>query len=145
VQDGVTMWCMGWGMCKTWDLGSTHVCGRVKTCANGDFSMHSTCAPQVALLRCGAIQSRKDFFDMPKGDDIQMVYNGTSSGLNDTGFAPSFYLPPMETAGHLVTHLSSFCVHLDLGDLREVLLNFRWISSCSHICRGQPNMAHSPV
>jgi hypothetical protein len=52
VQNGVTMmWCMGWGMCKTWDSGLTHVCGRVKTCANGGFSMHSTCTPQVALLR----------------------------------------------------------------------------------------------
>jgi hypothetical protein len=34
-----------------------------------------------------------DFFDVEKGDDIRVVYNGTSWGLNDALFAPGFYLP----------------------------------------------------
>jgi hypothetical protein len=39
-----------------------------------------------------------DFFCMPKGnDDIWMVYNGTSSGLNDVLWVLSFPLPTVDT------------------------------------------------
>jgi hypothetical protein len=39
-----------------------------------------------------------DFFDVEKGeDDIRVVFNGTSSGLNDVLSAPWFFLPTMST------------------------------------------------
>jgi hypothetical protein len=65
------------------------------------------------------IQSLTDCFDVPKGENIRMVYNGTSSGLNDALWAP-FYLPSAESASSLINY-SSFCVYLDLG---EMFLNF---------------------
>lgn len=71
-------------------------------------------------IRAGPIRSLIDFFDVPKGDDIRMVYNGTSSGLNDALWAPSFFLPSAESAGRLLTY-NSYCVDMDLG---EMLLNF---------------------
>jgi hypothetical protein len=71
-------------------------------------------------IKPGPIQSLTDFFDVPKGEDIRMVYNGTSSGLNDALWAPSFFLPTASSAGRLLTY-SSFCVDLDLG---EMFLNF---------------------
>jgi hypothetical protein len=71
-------------------------------------------------IKAGPIKSLADFFDVPKGDDIRMVCNGTSSGLNDALLAPSFYLPTADAAGRLLSH-SSFCVDLDLG---EMFLNF---------------------
>jgi hypothetical protein len=43
-------------------------------------------------IKAGPIKSLADFFDVPKGDDIRMVHNGTSSGLNDALWAPSFCL-----------------------------------------------------
>jgi hypothetical protein len=83
-------------------------------------------APKIGKVRkrgyikAGPIQSLIDFFDVPKGEDIRMVYNGTSSGLNDPLWAPSFFLPSADSAGRLLT-FSSFCVDLDLG---EMFLNF---------------------
>jgi hypothetical protein len=71
-------------------------------------------------IKAGPIKSLADFFDVPKGDDIRMVHNGTSSGLNDALWAPSFYLPTADAAGRLLSY-SSFCVDLDLG---EMFLNF---------------------
>jgi hypothetical protein len=71
-------------------------------------------------IKPGPIQSLTDFFDVPKGEDVRMVYNGTSSGLNDALWAPSFFLPTANSAGRLLTY-SSFCVDLDLG---EMFLNF---------------------
>jgi hypothetical protein len=83
-------------------------------------------APKIGLvrkrgyIRPGPIQSFTDFFDVPKGDDVRMVYNGTSLGLNDALWAPLFYLPTADAAGRLLS-FSSFCVDLDLG---EMFLNF---------------------
>jgi hypothetical protein len=42
----------------------------------------------------GPVKSLTHFFYVPKGEsDIRMVYNGTSSGLNNCLFAPHFGLP----------------------------------------------------
>ena len=61
------------------------------------------------------------FFDVPKGkDDIRMVYNATSSGLNAAVWAPWFALPTVET--HLRgMNPGTFMVDCDLG---EIFLNF---------------------
>ncbi len=58
---------------------------------------------------------------MPKGDeDIRMVYNGTSSGLNDCLFAPHYSLPVIQ---HALRSLADGYYQADL-DIGEMFLNF---------------------
>jgi hypothetical protein len=46
----------------------------------------------------GTVRSLTDFFNVPKGeDDIRIVYNGTSSGLNDILWVPGFPMPNANT------------------------------------------------
>ena len=71
-------------------------------------------------IRSGLVESTIDFFDVEKGDDIRVVHNGTSCGLNDSLFAPSFWLPAAATAScHLMCH--SWMADADMG---EMFLNF---------------------
>ena len=69
----------------------------------------------------GEVKSVTSFFDVPKGDgDIRMVYNATSSGLNDAVWAPWFSLPTVES--HLrAVDPGTFMGDCDLG---EMFLNF---------------------
>lgn len=72
-------------------------------------------------IRRGVVKNLTDYFAVPKGDsDIRMVYNGTSSGLNDALWAPSFYMPVSNSVSRLLTYYT-FCADLDLG---EMFLNF---------------------
>ena len=69
----------------------------------------------------GETKSNTAFFDVPKGeDDIRMVYNATSSGLNDAVWAPWFALPTVES------HLRAVDAGTYMGDcdLGEMFLNF---------------------
>jgi hypothetical protein len=69
----------------------------------------------------GYVRSLTDFFSVPKGDsDIRMVYNGTSSGLNDVLWVPSFPLPTVNSVLRAV-HPNSWMADTDLG---EMFLNF---------------------
>ena len=69
----------------------------------------------------GEVSNVTDFFDVPKGDkDIRVVYNGTSSGLNDALWAPSFFLPNADSAARVLMYYS-FSADSDLG---EMFLNF---------------------
>lgn len=69
----------------------------------------------------GRVSNLTDFFDVPKGDeDIRVVYNGTSSGLNEALWAPGFFLPNADSAARLLMFYS-FTVDADLG---EMFLNF---------------------
>ncbi len=69
----------------------------------------------------GPVVSLTDYFDVPKGeDDLRMVYNGTSCGLNDMLWSPSFWLPTLTTAAQVLSFYT-FSVDLDLG---EMFLNF---------------------
>jgi hypothetical protein len=69
----------------------------------------------------GHVWSLTDFFCVPKGDpDIQMVYNGTSSGLNHVLWVPSFPLPTVNTLLRSV-HPGTRMADTDLG---EMFLNF---------------------
>ena len=69
-----------------------------------------------------------DYFSVPKGIDpdtgrvldIRMVYNGTSSGLNASVWAASFWMPSPNTATRQV-HYGYYSIDLDLG---EFFLNF---------------------
>ena len=67
------------------------------------------------------VKSVTSLFDVPKGDnDVRMVYNATSSGLNDAVWAPWFSLPTVES--HLrAVDPGTFMVDCDLG---EMFLNF---------------------
>ncbi len=69
----------------------------------------------------GFVQSLTDFFSVPKGDDdIRMVYNGTSSGLNDVLWVPSFPLPTVDSLLRAV-HPDTWMADTNLG---EMFLNF---------------------
>jgi hypothetical protein len=69
----------------------------------------------------GPVLNLTDFFDVPKGDsDIRVVYNGTTSGLNEALFAPGFFLPNSDSAARLLMY-NSYTVDADLG---EMFLNF---------------------
>jgi hypothetical protein len=66
------------------------------------------------------IMSFIDYFGVPKADDVQVVYNGASCGLNDTVWAPNFWLPTAKSAAR-VLNFDYCCVDLDLG---KMFLNF---------------------
>lgn len=69
----------------------------------------------------GEVKSLTSFFAVPKSDDdIRMVYNGTSSGLNDAVWAPWFALPTVDT--HLRSTIPN--TYMCDIDLSEMFLNF---------------------
>jgi hypothetical protein len=68
----------------------------------------------------GVIRSFIDYFDVPKADDIRLVYNGTSCGLNAALWAPNFWLPTAKTALRSLD-FNFYSVDMDLGDM---FLNF---------------------
>jgi hypothetical protein len=68
----------------------------------------------------GKIVSFSDFFEVEKGLDIRLVYNGTSCGLNEVVFAPNFWLPKAKSASRLLD-FGYHSVDIDLG---EMFLNF---------------------
>jgi hypothetical protein len=66
------------------------------------------------------VRSLIDYFGVPKEKDIRLVYNGTSSGLNKSVWAPNFWLPTPRTASRSLNF--NYCgVDVDMGDF---FLNF---------------------
>ena len=62
-----------------------------------------------------------DYFAAPKGeDDIRLVFNGTSCGLNDSVWSSNFWLPTSKTMTRLLSY-GYEVVDLDIG---EMFLNF---------------------
>jgi hypothetical protein len=69
----------------------------------------------------GWVASLTSYFAVPKGDDdIRLVYDGTQSGLNDSLWSPSFWLPNSASAVRLL----SFYSFLFDSDIGECFLNF---------------------
>ena len=67
------------------------------------------------------VKSYIDIFGVAKGvDDIRMVLNGASCGINDALFASNFWLPMSNT----MTRLLSFGYRAVDVDLGEMFLNF---------------------
>ena len=67
------------------------------------------------------VQNYMDYFAVPKGkDDIRMVFNGTSCGLNDETWSSSFWLPMSNTMTRCLSY-NYKAVDVDLG---EMFLNF---------------------
>jgi len=67
-----------------------------------------------------SVKNLIDFFSVPKADDIRLVLNGSSCGLNEAVWAPNFWLPTSSS----MTRVISFnyqAVDIDLG---EMFLNF---------------------
>jgi hypothetical protein len=62
------------------------------------------------------IKSLMGFFEVEKGDDIRMVYNGTSCGLNKVLWAPNFLLPCPDTATYLLSY-GYYMVDIHLGEM----------------------------
>ena len=84
-------------------------------------------AEKISIVRdkgyivSGLVKSLTTYFQVPKGPaDLRMVYDGTSSGLNDALWAPSFWMPTPDTALRQVSFYT-YCVDIDLG---EMFLNF---------------------
>jgi hypothetical protein len=71
------------------------------------------------------------FFAVPKGeDDIQMVYDGTKLGLNDSIWVPRFPLPTVAT---LLRDMEPGCYMSDF-DIGEMFLNFILHESMQALC-----------
>ena len=68
-------------------------------------------------LEEGFVESKVHFFGVPKGeDDICVVFDGTSSGLNEALWAPNFYLPTSQAASTLLT-FSTWMADVNLGEM----------------------------
>lgn len=75
----------------------------------------------VRYMDAGKVTSLTDYHWVPKAKtDIRMVYNGTSSGLNEAVWVPNYALPTIDSVLDCVSH-DSFMGDLDLGDC---FLNF---------------------
>ena len=76
-------------------------------------------------IEYGWVKSLTHMFYVEKGlTDIRMVYNGTSSGLNDVLWAPHFGLPIMQ---HTLRSLRPGYFQCDM-DVGEMFLNF-WLNT----------------
>jgi hypothetical protein len=82
------------------------------------------------------IESLVDYFFIPKADNIRPVYNGTSCGLNESVWAPNFWLPTGQSATDVLNYEYS-SVDLDLG---EMFHNF----PLSHIFRARSGLDLTP-
>lgn len=71
-------------------------------------------------IQRGHVKSLIDFFAVPKGSDICLVYNGSSCGLNAATWAPNFWLPFPRTTLRLLDY-GFYSVDVNLG---EMFLNF---------------------
>ena len=72
-------------------------------------------------ISAGPVQSLTGFFPVPKGQsDIRLVYDASKCGLNDTIWAPSFWLPTIDTTLAQVP-INGYMADIDLG---EMFLNF---------------------
>jgi hypothetical protein len=69
------------------------------------------------------VKSLIKYFAVPKGlSDIRIVYDATASGLNEAVWAPSFWLPTIDSSMVRALGSSSWMVDRDIGDM---FLNFQ--------------------
>jgi hypothetical protein len=78
------------------------------------------------------IKSLIDFFEVPKNDDICLVYIGTSCGLKEVLYAPNFWLPTPASAARVLGY-GYYMVDIDLGEMFfELSLAFRTTEILRH-------------
>ena len=70
------------------------------------------------------------YFSVPKGEDIMMVYNDKSSGINSSLWAPHFALPTFGSTLQAV-EMGTFMEDQDIG---EMLLNFMFREEVRSFC-----------
>ena len=69
------------------------------------------------LESSGHVSNSLNYFAVPKGDaDIRVVFDGTSSGLNETLWAPNFFLPSATSAAMLLT-FGTWMADMDFGEM----------------------------
>lgn len=68
-------------------------------------------------LEAGFVSNTVHFFAVPKGEtDIRVVFDGTSSGLNETLWSPNFFLPSAKSAAMCMS-FSTWMADMDFGDM----------------------------
>jgi len=72
------------------------------------------------LIHSSKVKNVIDYFGVPKADDIRMVQNGSSCGLNEAVWASNFWLP---MSGSMIRVLGFNYKVVDI-DLGEMFLNF---------------------
>jgi hypothetical protein len=88
-------------------------------------------AREKGYIAIGLVQSLISFFEVPKGlTDIQMVHNGTKSGLNEMLWAPWFPLPTIDSLLRSVEP-GTWMADNDVG---EMFLNFILHESVQALC-----------
>lgn len=71
---------------------------------------------QKGYLELGKVRTSLHYFAVPKGaDDIRIVYDGTSCGLNESLWSPNFFLPTARTA-ELLLSFGSWMADVDFGE-----------------------------
>ena len=74
-----------------------------------------------SYLEIGFVRTSLHFFAVPKGeDDIRVVFDGTSCGLNEALWSPNFFLPTSRNAAEML----SFDTWMSDADLGEFFHNF---------------------
>jgi hypothetical protein len=69
-----------------------------------------------SYLEVGVVRTTLHFFAVPKGDaDIRVVFDGTSSGLNDCLWSPNFFLPTSRNAAEMLS-FGSWMADMDFGE-----------------------------
>ena len=72
---------------------------------------------QRRYLEEGFVRSNVNYFTVPKGEeDVRVVFDGTSSGLNEALWAPNFFLPSARAAALLIT-FSTWLADVDFGEM----------------------------
>jgi len=75
----------------------------------------------VGYLEQGYVHWDIRFFGVAKGtEDIRLVYDGTSSGINQAVWAPSFFLPSSVSLSRIL-QVNTYQLDMDIG---EMFLNF---------------------
>lgn len=70
-----------------------------------------------SYLETGFVKAKLHYFGVAKGDsDIRVVFDGTSSGLNSTLWAPNFFLPTSRDAAMLLTY-NTWMADVDFGEM----------------------------
>jgi hypothetical protein len=84
-------------------------------------------------LEPGFVSNALHYFAVPKGDsDIRVVFDGTSSGLNETLWAPNFYLPTARAAA-LNMSFSTWMSDMDCGEMFHNFFMDSRIRKCAGI------------
>ena len=76
---------------------------------------------ETGYIEEGFVRWDVPFFDVAKGEsDIRLVFHGTKFGLNNSVWAPSFFLPTSKSLARIVD-INTYQLDMDVG---EMFLNF---------------------